>query len=391
MRWTQGIIFMCGLLANTLALGGPSAEHLIRIGQLDDAFVVAQAEARERPRDLDAQELLVDLAMTMGLANLVRPRYQEIVSHHPDDADAYYMMGRLALGAHEAEALYRKALELSPGHARSYMGLGAVHRAQGRMGAAEEAYQHALSRDRSLGEAWAGLGAALLAQGRVDDARANARQAVLAVPHEADPYIAVATLEPESAVSILRKGVTAMPDEPRLHTFLAMALLEQGLGSSALVEARAALSLSPGFGSAELAQLVARAQISGTLDGPGYRDMLIAQRLSGPRQRAAFDQLVERYPVCELIWLGRAQVRAAAGDADGSLDDLSRAAQLAPNQPEVQAALGVALERRGRGSLALPWLYKALIARPDDASLAIAAARAEQATGLAVEARMRIA
>ena len=52
--------------------------------------------------------------------------------------------------------------------------------------------------------------------------------------------------------------------------------------------------------------------LAGVLDGPGYRDLLLAQGLKGPNQRKAFDQLVERYPRCELVWLGRAQVRTIA-------------------------------------------------------------------------------
>jgi tetratricopeptide (TPR) repeat protein len=385
LRW---LILFVLLASPAVAAAGNDADALMRAGRLSEAFPVAEEEARRRPGDLDAQERLIDLAVTLGLHGMITPGYQERVRVAPGDADGHYLLGRLALGASEAEAHYRASLALDADHARSMMGLGAIHRSAGRFDQAEAAYRDALAHDPTLGEAWAGLQASLLQQGDIDRARAEAVRAMAAVPGEPDPYVSVATLDRGRAVEVLTAGVSNIPDDPRLHAMLARALLDAGIGPAARKHAGIAEKLAPTYGEASYLRLVGASMESGAIDVAGWNELAAAQEIrDAPAAQAAFDKLVARYPQASLVWLGRGKVRALRGDLEGGIGDLQQAVRLAPGEVEAQATLGVHLLRAGRAVEARPIIDAASRARPTDVSLRLARAEVAQQLGEPIKAR----
>lgn len=385
MRW---LIWVLLFALSPAAFAGNGAEALVRAGRLAEAFPVARAEAEGAPADVDAQELLIDLSVTLGLHGTITPRYQERVRLEPTSPDGHYLLGRLALTASEAEGHYRKALELDADHARSMMGLGAIHRSAGRLDQAVAAYRDALAHDDSLSEAWAGLQAALLQKGDIDAATAEAKRAMAAVPDEPDPYVSVATLDRARAVEVLSKGVAKVPDDPRLHAMLARALLDAGDGAGAEKQASFAEKLAPTYAEASYLRLVGSSMKTGALDVAGWRDLGAAQDIREPAEaQAAFDALVTKYPEASLVWLGRGKVRASRGNLQGGIEDLRQSVRLAPGEVEAQATLGVHLLQAGLAVEARPILEAAGRARPSDVSLRIARAEAAQQIGEPLEAR----
>lgn len=385
-----------------LFLGGPAhagsdVEALLRAGRVAEAIPAARAEADSHPGDLDIQERFIDVALSTGLRDEAVQRVRGRLKVDKTDADAHYLMGRLALSADEANAWYDKALSIDPEHARAPMGHAAIHRALGDYQEAIVDYRLALSRDSGLVEAWGGLQAAYLRLDQPEQARKVAREALNAVPNAPEPYLAVATLEPGSARQVLTRGTQAIPRAPRLRLSLARAHLDAGDGAAAVAAAEDGLALAPHNVEGQYLAMVARDMKGGDLDASTWSTLDEAVRaLGSAREPAAlrevtdtFVRLTQQTPACVLCWIGRARAAAALGDPEAAVGHAQRAARLAPTEPEVQATVGLLLLSAERSGQALPWIERAMTARPADTSLALAAMRAQEADGDPRGARQR--
>jgi tetratricopeptide (TPR) repeat protein len=382
------VLFLFG----SVALGGDDAAALMRSGRLQEAVPVARAEAEAAPQNLDAQERFIDLMLQLGLTELAVEPYRSRLRAHPDDPDAHYLVGRAVTSLDAARREYEAALALAPAHARAEMGMGAIHRSLGEHADAETAYAAAVAADPSLIEAWTGLAYSRLAQDHAPDALIAARSAEEHVPRAAEGYLIDAVLDPSHAEATLRTGEKATGADPRIEAALAEIYLARGDGSAAAKSAKAALAVDPSRPDARLSALFASCMSAGHLDADGYQALLTDQRLEttdGPAARADYDRLQPKYPKCALIPMSRARVEAAAGDAASAEADLTKALQLDPGNLEATAAKGLLLADI-RPADARPLLSRAAEALPTDASLAVAAAKAELATGAIDAAKTRM-
>lgn len=372
----------------TSASANSEAERLLRAGDLSAAWQAAQQEAEASPDDLDAQERRIDIALALGLQDLLLSKLQEATKARPDRAAGHYLLGRIALEAPAAEAHYNEALKRDPNFARAHMGLGAIRRADGKPDEAATLYRRALAREPELSEAWAGLQASLLQLGDLQGALEVARQAMKEVPTEPDPYIAAATLDPTTAQATLTLGVQRVPDDPRMRAMLARTYLDRGDGSAAREHLLKALKLAPNYAEAGYLLLVARELREDRLDADGWRALQAAQKKESPEEGlTAFADLVERYPNASLAWLGLGKLKAESGELDEGASDLARAASLGQGEPEILATQGLVLLRAGRADEAFPPLHAATKQRPSDISLNLAAVEAAMAAGRGRDAR----
>lgn len=115
---------------------------------------VARAACPE-PRADEWFELGIALEQT-GTAGEAEAAYRRALEIDPAHVDSRVNLGRLrhsaeALG--EAEALYREALVLAPGHAIAHFNLGVVLEDRGALDEATKMYEHALRLDPTLAEA----------------------------------------------------------------------------------------------------------------------------------------------------------------------------------------------------------------------------------------------
>lgn len=373
--WIAGL----ALVLSAPALAQSRAEQLLWQGKVDAALLSASEVATERPEDMDAQELLIDLLLSTGLPHRAEALYRRRVTQNPTDPDAQYLLGRALVGADDARRSYERALRFDPTHARSHMGMAAIHTAEGRLAEARDAYARAVTLNPELGEAWLGLIRSHAAAGDIDAAARAAADAVAHVPGEGAIYLALATLDPGRASDWLARGVTAVPADPRLHEARARQLLAAGDPAGALTEADRALAIDPTLGDATRAAIFARAMAGGHLDRAAYL------RLSGlatdPNARASADALVSAWPNTALTWLARAQLRQAAGDREGAVGDLEAALRVDPADVECLASYGLLLLQVGRSAEARRPLARAVDARPWDASLATALGRAHLGAG----------
>ncbi|MBT3218246.1 MAG: tetratricopeptide repeat protein [Proteobacteria bacterium] len=383
------ILISFALLLWNAASARPNSETLMYAGKVGEALSAARREAGEDPTDIDAQERFIDIMLTIGLANEVIRYYEERVSERPIEADSHYLLGRAVISAKDAKASYERALRLDADHARSHMGVAAIHVATNHVDLAEAAYREALARDKSLAEAWQGLARLLAVEGRLTDALTVAREALEHVPNRADPYLTIAVLSPTESKEILEMATTRAGDDPRVHARLAELHLVDGNSAAALQSAQRALAIDPKMPDANLSAMYAKDLETGALDLPGYRTVLKARDLEGAKPAEAMEQYYEvttKYPRCLLAWMALSRLRLQLGDTERALQDLAAAVAIDGENGEALSAYGLLLLKNQAFAEAQPILVKARGMRPYDASIAIGAGNASLAMGQQKEA-----
>jgi cytochrome c-type biogenesis protein CcmH/NrfG len=123
---------------------------------------------------------------------------------------------------------YRAAIQLDPGLASAFLGLGAVYLDQHEWKQAEDAFERAghFDRENSQIEYW--LGRSRLAQHKFPEAM-NALQAALRLnPHDAEAFsdlglTYMALGEPMDAIRALRQAIRLQPDFSEAHARLELA------------------------------------------------------------------------------------------------------------------------------------------------------------------------
>lgn len=391
-------LLLCLLLSASAAFVPSTAsaiddvDRMLNQGKIGDAIPAAEEAARSAPRDIDAQERWIDLMMSLGHPVIVGRHYQERVEAEPEDALAYYLLGRASITPEESMIAYRKAIALQPDFARAHMGMGAVHKALEQHEQAVAAYQKALDLDGTLGEAWGSLLSLYLDAGKREECLRLAELAMVKVPQLAEPYLIYAALNKELAEATLRRALKEVPPDARIWATLAELLLGQGKGDEALAAAKEAISLNATLSGPRIAELFAASMSEGTIDAAGYRALVDAheQEKENPASvRGIYDEMVKRYPKSPLPWMSRARLRAA-DDPKGAGADLERALVLDPSNLEATAALGMLLSHHGPYDRAAHLLEQAARKRPYDASLQVAFAKAAIKSGRVDDALRRL-
>jgi tetratricopeptide (TPR) repeat protein len=343
-------------------------------GDLRSAIEAARMQAVATGDNLDHHELYIDLLLSSGQQGRVVAMYTERVRANPEDPNAHYLLGRAQVDAAAARASYERALRLNPDHARSHMGIAAVHAAGGLVRDAASAYQAAVHRDTSLGEAWLGLARVLIQAGESGMALQVALQGLEAVPDEGGLALTVALLDPASARAVLERASELASGDARVSTRLAEILLADGEADHARVMAQRALNIDPGASDAARVLVYSDAIGKAQLDLEGLRALFEARDLSRTDPAAgltALDALATTYPKAALVFLARAEAADRNAQPDLALESLTLALQRDPELVDSQAAFGLALARAGRHEEAIPWLVKALTQRPWDHGLLV--------------------
>jgi serine/threonine protein kinase/Flp pilus assembly protein TadD len=210
----------------------------------------------------------------------------------PQSPGTYMMLGRALAKTNafdEAEAAYRKAVELEPEYASAHIGVGWVLHERGNLVGAEAAYrtaarlepglamahynvgnvlrdQHRLSEaitelskateiQPRFADAWDSMGLALKEQGKLLDAEKAHRKAIETHADDVGAYRAYANLgaalgrqgrQPE-AVESFRTAIKLQPNQAQAYYGLGLALGEQGQKREAIPYFRKAVDLNPKY------------------------------------------------------------------------------------------------------------------------------------------------
>ena len=148
-------------------------------------------------------------------------RYREGLRASPDDPELHFLAGRAYLmqqRARAAQAAFERALELDPGYAMAYHGLGGAHHQQGRLDRAIAEYERACALDTSLFTALNDLGRACYQAGNQ-----------------------------QRAVEVLERAVRLRPDLARAHLNLGQSYAAMGRKADAVRALETAAALDPGL------------------------------------------------------------------------------------------------------------------------------------------------
>ncbi len=271
-----------------------------------------------------------------------------------DQALVHYELGlALHLAGETAAAVraYRRALALDPGHADALNNLGAALFACGDLEGAAASCRRALAVRPDFAAALNNLGSALMDLGDLEGAGEAVRAALETDSESSEPWITLGTLlrrlgKPDSALDAYRAALDLSPLAAAAHDNLAECLRELGRDGEVLDSARAVAAEWPG-------DWGARALLADTL----MREGEAAEAATG--YRAALS-LIGRAPGEAGLRLRLGESLVAAGDLDGALTELERAAALRPQHPPSQRALAGALLRRGDGEGAIAACDRAL-------------------------------
>ena len=162
----------------------------------------------------------------------------------------------------EAEANYRKALELAPAQSPGYEAvihnsLAMVLEAAGKSEEAGEHFAAAVRLNPWFAQARNNLGNALAASGVFDDAIVNYRAAIDLDASYTDPRVGLGAVylrqrRPADAIPYYRDALRLDPALAEAHNGLGLALAMQGKDEDAMTEYRQALRLKPDLPSAHL-------------------------------------------------------------------------------------------------------------------------------------------
>jgi tetratricopeptide (TPR) repeat protein len=187
-----------------------------------------------------------------GHPDQAEAHYRRAIEIAPDYAAAYSNLGALVRAegrVNEAIAQYREALRLQPDHVSAQYNLGNALLAAGRPGEAADHFRRAVEREPGSAEAWNNLGIALAAQGRPDDAAQYFRRALAIAPtaegHHNLGNVLADLGHVEEAISELGRAIAAQADYFPAHYDLGRLLIAHGPASDAVDVLRRAVALDP--------------------------------------------------------------------------------------------------------------------------------------------------
>ncbi len=190
---------------------------------------------------LRRDELLA--AQNKAALDLISRDFQSALEHHQS--------GRLA----QAEAFYRKILQLDPSHTDALHLLGLIAHQTGKSDIAVELIGKAIGIRPSEPIYYYNRGAALAAQGRLDEAIDHYRQALALKPDYAEAYYnfgnaLAAQGKQDEAVERYRTAISLRPNYAEAHNNLGTALKNLGELATAAKHFQKALFLQPDYADA---------------------------------------------------------------------------------------------------------------------------------------------
>lgn len=187
--------------------------------------------------------------------------YRRILQVDPDHPDALHFLGLIAKQAGNAEAataLIGKALAFKPDYAEAHNNLGNVFKQQGRLEEAIASYRKALKLKPDFAEAYGNLGNALKEQadhgerGKLDEAIVCYRKALALRPDFAEMHSNLGNAlrnqgKGHEAIASYRRAIALKPEFAEAHSNLGNVLNEQGRLEEAVSSFENALTLRPSF------------------------------------------------------------------------------------------------------------------------------------------------
>ena len=381
-----------------------SPTALCMAGRYADALAMLQPvlESREPVAESALVEALnVAAVCSLGLTRLqdAEAYWRRSIDIQPGFVDAYNNLGILLRGLGrlaEAETCFRQVVALRPDLAEAHNNLGAVHYALRRLPEAEAAYQRALAIRADYTEARFNLGIVLFGLRRLHEAESAYRQVMAATPANPEVHnnlgcVLGALGRFAEAEAAYRQTLALQPQHAQAWSNLADALKALNRLPEAELACRQALALKPGFAEAHnilgciLAALKRHAEAEGA-----YRQALALRPDYAETHYNLGILLFETNRLLEAETAYRDALRIRPGIVE-ACNNLGNVLQMLERMPEAEAAyrqaltirpdlaeahynLGIVLKAQNRFAEAEAACRQALVVRPgyDDASFLLA-------------------
>jgi tetratricopeptide (TPR) repeat protein len=315
--------------------------------------------------------------------------YREILSAHPKNGDALFLLGSLAHQAgkiDDAREFLNQAIAVNPNVPDYHLNLGVIMTSQGRLSEAVAAFQKSLSL-RPQAPGFFNLGVALSQMNQLDPAITAFRQAVVLDPNHFLSYMMLGnalreTGRLEEAVTAYRQAALLNPNYPEVHNNLGGALAQLNRLKEAASSFRQAIALNPNLPEAhnnlglaltsmnQLEESVASIKKALALRpnyAGAYNALGIALQKLGALDDAlaAFRHALKLTPDHPEYLNNVGMVLGDLGQLEAALATLQHVVTLSPTNADYLYHLGVALEDLGRLEESLDVYRKAIALKPD--------------------------
>ena len=316
--------------------------------------------------------------------------YRRILQLEPNHPDALRNLGVLAQHAGRCElalCLVKRAVDANPANAACFQNMGDVFLAQGKAAEAVLSYTKAIALKPGFAEAHNNLGLALKTQGKLEAACARFQQAILYSPNDpaAHNNLGITLFElgrSGEAANSYAQALALAPQHAAAHYNLGIALNACSSFDQACISFRKALSIQPesadawnnlGIALAKLGKLdEAVASYTRAIElkpecAAAYNNLAMAHFDMGRTGEAVagYAQAIACNPEYAEAYYNLGIALKAQGKYDEAIRNYHRAIELKANPAEAYNNLGLALYAQGKPDEAVASLTQALALKPD--------------------------
>lgn len=308
-----------------------------------------------------------------GQAHQAEQLYRHILQADPTKADAWHLLGVIALQAHrgdeaidcirraiqlapsvpvmhcnlgvaykaqqrwdEAIASYRQALTLQPNYPEAHYNLGNLLGEQGKRDEAVTEYRQALAQKPDYADAWSRLGQTLTELKNLDEAAAALERALQLQPAFAEALVNLGNVRRDQkklteAMACYEQALRQKPDLPEAHNNLACILQEHKRLDDAVAHLRQALERKPNY-----------------LEAHTNLGFALMSQEKHEEAEACFGRALRIMPDYPRAFHGLGKLRHAQGKFDDAIANYRRALDLESGYAEARHDLGCVLQDHGK-------------------------------------------
>jgi tetratricopeptide (TPR) repeat protein len=376
---------------------------------LEEAIQLAGEVLELAPERVEPFLLRARALQSLGKPEEARADFQKAVEVMPESGVALLMLANFERRQGErevAEPLFRKLTEVEPGFA-AWSALGGFLAAdRSRDEEAEATYRKALelAKDEQRSIAVQTLASFYYSRGRFEESERTLREGIEAAGGDLDLIYTLARFhhargQTDRADQVIEEATRAHPDDPKPQLVLSAYRGQKGDAEGALAAAEAALQIDPEHRAARLrkaellVELGYRNQDSARIaEGRGIVDAILAREAANPDAlfvRAKLEMAEGRYPDAVATMRRALDARPewahghfmlgsalfAAGDRAGARPELTRALEIDASLVEARRVLSQVHAALGDHELAVEEGERVLGQRPGDAKLRIVVAQ----------------
>ncbi|MEG4068139.1 tetratricopeptide repeat protein [Microcoleus sp. Pol11C2] len=295
---------------------------------------------------------LLALVLTLSLAGMPQLAVAQTI-------EELFQQGNAAQKAEnysQAEAIYRRIIQLEPNNAKAYNHLGiALYYIQGKLEEAITAYRQAIQLDPQYADAYYNLGMALYKQEKLEEAIVASRQATQLEPKSAAAYYNLGVMlreqgKLEEAITASRQAIQLDPKLAEAYKNLGVILSYQEKHEEAIAAYRQAIQFDP------------KSAIT-------YHNLGTQLSLQGKQEEAitAYRQAIQLDPKLAPPYSGLGFSLDNQGKLEEAIAAYRQAIQLDPKYADAYHGVGAILHRQGKVEEASA-NYRQALSLPDSRS-----------------------